>query len=139
MQTEIRTQRLNLVGIIQQRNFNTVHLKNDRTRSAVNANIYIGKCLPKLLAFITKHHLDDKYMFWLDLASSHFAKCTTEWLNEQNVPFVPSCINPPNISKARPVEDFRSILTDKVYHGSWIVTNEKQSDNRIKAQLKRLI
>lgn len=105
---------------------------------AVTANIYIQKCLPKLSKFINKYHLDDKYIFWPDLASSHYAKQTTEWLHERKIPFVPKCVNPPNVPKARPIEDFWGILADKVYDGGWTATNEKQLSNRIKAQLKKM-
>ncbi|CAF2070980.1 unnamed protein product [Rotaria magnacalcarata] len=45
---------------------------------------------------------------------SHYVKKTIEWLNEQIVPFVPRAANPPNVPKAKPIEDFWSILTDKV-------------------------
>ncbi|CAF3167290.1 unnamed protein product [Rotaria socialis] len=92
---------------------------------AVNGDIYIKKCLPKLLTFIYEHHQDDKYVFWPDLASSHYAKKTIEWLNEQNVPFVPRAANPPNVPKTRPIEDFWSILADQVYNGGWETTNQK--------------
>ena len=34
--------------------------------SAVDTDVYIGKCLPKLLKFIEKYHLGDKYIFWPD-------------------------------------------------------------------------
>ncbi|CAF4403061.1 unnamed protein product [Didymodactylos carnosus] len=73
---------------------------------AVTGDVYVEKCLLKLLTFINKHHPDDKYIFWPDLASSHYAQQTTEWLNERKVPFVPKCANPPNVPKARPIEDF---------------------------------
>jgi len=105
---------------------------------AINGDLYVQKCLPKLLAFINKHHQDDKYIFWPDLATSHYAKTTTEWLTTHNVPFVSKCINPPNVPKARPIEDFWSILADKVYNGGWAATNEKELMNRIKRQLKKI-
>ena len=53
---------------------------------AVNTDVYIRKCLPKLLKFIEKHHLGDKSIFCLDLASSHYANKTSARLNEQKVP-----------------------------------------------------
>ncbi|CAF3561948.1 unnamed protein product, partial [Rotaria sp. Silwood2] len=105
---------------------------------AVDTDVYIGKCLPKLLKFIEKHHLDDKYIFWPDLASSHYANTTSAWLNEQKVPFVPKVANPPNVPKARPIEDFWSILADKVYSGGWAAMNQEQLVNRIKSQLKKI-
>lgn len=105
---------------------------------AINSDIYIEKCLPKLSTLINKHYLNDKYIFWPDLATSRYAKETTEWLNEQKIPFVPRSINPPNVPKARPIEDFWSILADKVYNGGWSAMNEMQLANRIKAQLKKI-
>ena len=41
---------------------------------AVDTDVYTRKCLPKLLKFIEKHHLDDKYIFWPDLASSQLCQ-----------------------------------------------------------------
>ena len=105
---------------------------------AVDTDVYIGKCLPKLLKFIEKHHLDDKYIFWPDLASSHYANKTSAWHNEHKVPFVPKVANPPNVPKARPIEDFWSILADKVYSGGWAAMNQEQLVNRIKSQLKKI-
>ena len=98
----------------------------------MDTDVYIGKCLPKLLKFIEKYHLGDKYIFWPDLASSHCANKTSAWLNEQKIPFVP------NVPKARPIEDFWSILTDKVYSGGWTATNQEQLVNGIKSQLKKV-
>ena len=40
--------------------------------------------------------------------------------------------------KARPIEDFWSILADKVYSGAWTATNQEQLVNRIKSQLKNI-
>ncbi|CAF2052575.1 unnamed protein product [Rotaria magnacalcarata] len=104
---------------------------------AIDSNLYVQKCLPKLLAFIRRYHADNNYIFWPDLASSHYAKTTITWLNQQNIHFVPKQVNPPNLPKARPIEDFWSILADKVYHGGWLATTEQQLINRIKQQLKK--
>jgi hypothetical protein len=42
---------------------------------AVNLKIYLNECIKKrLLLFINQHHSDGKYIFWPDLASSHYAK-----------------------------------------------------------------
>ena len=42
--------------------------------AAINSDVYVRKCLPKLLAFIKTHHQHDKYIFRSDLASSHYAR-----------------------------------------------------------------
>ena len=68
----------------------------------------------KLLKFINKHHLQDEYIFWPDLAMSHYAKTKIDWLNKHNVTFVMKHMNPQNVPKARPIEDFWSILGDMV-------------------------
>ena len=85
--------------------------------SAMDTDVYIRKRLLKLLKFIEKHHLDDKYIFCSDLASSHYAHKTSAWLNEKRIPFVPKVVNPLNVPKVRPIEDFWSILADKMYSG----------------------
>lgn len=51
---------------------------------------------------------------WSDLASYNYAKETTKWLEDKHIPFVPKSANPPNIPKARPIEDF---WADKIKAG----------------------
>ena len=82
--------------------------------------------------------MDTLYTFWPDLASSHHAHKTSAWLNEKRIPFVPKVANPPNVSKARPIEYFWSILTDKVYSGGWMATNQEQLVNRTKSKFKKI-
>lgn len=101
---------------------------------AIDGNLYVQKCLSKSLAFIRRYHVDNNRIFWPNLASSYYANTTITWLNQQNIHFVPKQVNPPNLPKARPIEDFWSILADKVYHGGWLATTEQQLINRIKQQ-----
>jgi transposase len=105
---------------------------------AVNADIYIGQCLPKLKQFIEKYHAGDEIMFWPDLASSHYAKKTLDWLNERKIPFVPKEDNPPNLPQARPIEKFWAVLDRMVYDGGWEAQNEQQLINRIKRKMKEI-
>lgn len=105
---------------------------------AVNSDIYIGNCLPKLKKFIDLHHSNDNYMFWPDLASCHYSKKTVEWLNGQNIPFVPKEDNPPNVPQARPIENFWALLTRLVYDGGWEAENELQLIGRIQRKLKEV-
>ncbi|CAF0734749.1 unnamed protein product [Didymodactylos carnosus] len=72
-----------------------------------------------------------------DLASSHYANKTTDWLNEQKVPSVPKYANPPNVPKARPIEDCWGILAQQMYSRGWTAINQEQLINRIKTQLKK--
>ena len=105
---------------------------------AISKEVYIKKCLSKLVLFIKKYHKDDNYIFWPDLASSHYAKATVEWLHAHNVPFVPKDANPPNVPKARPIEDFWSILATKVYKGGWEAKSEDLLARRIKKNVKEI-
>ena len=48
---------------------------------AVNRFVYRDEILePNLLPFIKKYHKHDKYVFWPDQASAHYAKEVQEWL-----------------------------------------------------------
>jgi transposase len=59
------------------------------SKNAIHRTVYINKCLKKiLLPFIKKYHSDDKYIFWPDKASAHYAQDTQKYLNTQNVHFV---------------------------------------------------
>ena len=127
-----------MVSNLQHRHLTSALHMETMKGSAINGDIYVKKCLPKLLALINKHHQGDKYLFWPDLASSHYAKQAMEWLDEHNILFVHRAANPPNVPQARPIEDFWSILVDKVYNGGWETTNSQQLINRIERKVKQV-
>jgi hypothetical protein len=65
---------------------------------AINEEVYLNECIIKrLVPFINKYHSDGNYVFWLDLASSHYAYSVTDWLEEQKIPFVPKDMNAANL------------------------------------------
>ena len=67
------------------------------TAVAINTSIYINECLEKrLLPFIRKYHGDFNYLFWPDLASSHYSKGSLNWMDEY-VNYVDKEFNPPNV------------------------------------------
>ena len=105
---------------------------------AINRDVYCRKCLLKLLAFVKTQHQHDEYIFWPEPACSYYANTTIDWLKERKINFVSRSVNPPNVPKSRPIEDFWSILAHKVYSGSWKVTTQQQLINRIKLQLKKI-
>ena len=76
--------------------------------------------------------------FGQNRASSHYDNTTIDWLKERKFNFVPRLVNLPNVPKARPIEDFWSILAQKVYSGGWKATTQQQLINRIKQQLKKI-
>ena len=81
---------------------------------AVNADNYIQNCLPKLKKLIDSDPKNHVRIFWSDLASAHYAKKSIEWLEAENIRFVPNTLNPPTVPKARPIEDFCGILSSNV-------------------------
>jgi hypothetical protein len=69
----------------------------------------------RLLPFINEHHSDSNYVFWPDLASSHYAKKSIEWFESNGISYVQKGDNPPNLPQGRPIETFWAILSNKVY------------------------
>lgn len=107
------------------------------TRSeAINSEIYVKECLTKrLVPFIREYHSDLNYVFWPDLASSHYSKDTVAWM-DKNVTYVDKRLNPANVPQARPIENFWGCLAQKVYEGGWQATTEEELIRRIKRKLK---
>lgn len=52
--------------------------------------------------------------------------------------FVPKKDNPPNIPKARPIEDFWAILKRMVYDKGWEAKNEQQLIGRITRKIREM-
>ena len=78
---------------------------------AVNQEIYIKNCIKKkLIPFIDKYHSHGAYVFWPDLASSHYAKIIIAHLNKKKVHFVEKADKPSHFPECRPIENFWSIL-----------------------------
>ena len=87
---------------------------------AINQKIYRDECMRKgLIPFINKYYRDGKYVFWPDLASSHYANSVLTDLRDKKINFVQKIDNPANVPKVRPIENFWAFLKQKVYEGSW--------------------
>ena len=65
--------------------------------------------LSKHFASIETYHSVDDYVFWLDLPALHYTTQTTQWFLEHHINSIPK------LSKAPSVEDFWSMVADKVY------------------------
>jgi predicted transcriptional regulator len=106
---------------------------------AINQHVYLNECLKKsLIPFIRTHHRRGRYVFWPDLASAHYAKAVQDFLHSENVTFIPKSMNPANVPKVRPIEDFWGILKQKVYEGDWAARDVNQLKSRIKWALKNI-
>ena len=99
---------------------------------AIDQNVYVEECLKKrLIPFLREYHSDNKYIFWPDKASAHYAKTTTNFLKSQKVRFVPKYRNPTNVPQCRPIEDFFGVLSSKVYKNGWKAKNVHHLKKRI--------
>lgn len=106
---------------------------------AVNQHVYIKECIKKRLEpMIKKYYSGGGYVFWPDLASSHYAKLVQKHLVKQNIPFVAKTDNPANVPKARPIEDFWGNLKQKVYDKCWKAKNLKELENKIKLVMRNM-
>ena len=99
---------------------------------AINQISYKENCLkPSLVPFIRKYYARRKYVFWPDLASSHYAHSVQDFLTNAKIPFVPKLLNPANVPKARPIEDFWAHLKQQVYMGGWCANSVEQLKEKI--------
>ena len=106
---------------------------------ATNQDKYLRQCIIKrLIPFIELNHSEDDYVFWPDLATAHYAKSVTNYLDSKNVNYVAKDDNPPNVPECRPIEHFWSLLKGKVYKNNWQAKTIKQLKNRINYCLKNI-
>lgn len=88
--------------------------------------------------FLSSKYRGGGYVFWPDLASSHYAHSVQDYLTSKGIPYVPRDINPANVPKARPIEDFWGNLKAKVYEGDWKAKSLEELKRRIEYCLKNL-
>lgn len=105
---------------------------------AINKTRYMKALRTRLLPFINEHHKNGDYLFWPDLASSHYANEVIDFLDRENVNYVPKVKNPPNVPEARPIEDFWAILKRSVYEHNWHAKSISQLRRRIEYCLKKM-
>lgn len=106
---------------------------------AINQHVYLEECIEsKLVLFINMHHSKSNYVFWPDLASSHYADKVLDFLIENRINHVDKVDNPANLPECRPIEDFWSILKGKVYAHNWQAKDIPTLKKRIKKCLKEI-
>ena len=105
---------------------------------AVNQEVY-KNCLEEyLIPFIKKYHSKDLFVFWPDQAGAHYALSVQDFLNSENIEFLPKNINPANAPKLRPIEDFWGILKNIVYEKGWRAKSVSELKKKIVASLKKI-
>lgn len=105
---------------------------------AVNRNVYIDFIKKGVMPLIKKHHSDEKYKFWPDLASSHYATEVVNFYRDKKIKFVEKHENPANVPEVRAIEDFWSILKAKVYEKGWVALDLAQLKCRIRYCLRKM-
>lgn len=109
-----------------------------KSRMAVNSKMYIEECLKKkLLPFIKKHYPNGDYIFWPDLASSHYSKETQNFMREHEINFVEKHLNPPNCPNLRPIESFWAKVKREVYAEGWVPKNIEELEERVKSVMRK--
>jgi len=104
---------------------------------AIDQERYLDIIKKYLEPFIAEKYPQGGYVFWPDLASSHYAHSVQDYLKSKNIRFVPREDNPANLPKARPIEDFWGNLKMSVYANDWQAKNLGQLENRIRSCLKK--
>ena len=94
-----------------------------KSNLAINQVVYLEILRTHLKPFIKRYYSTGGYVFWPDLPSSYYASSVQDYLKSEKVLFVPKDINPANVPKAQPIEDFWGTLKQKVYEGNWSVKN----------------
>jgi transposase len=109
----------------------------ENRNEAISKKVYLERCLqPNLVKFISDFHKNTDLIFWPDLASSHYSKDVINWLESQNIKFVPKECNPPNCPQVRPIETFWAILEQMVYKDGWEAKTCKALAQRIRKCIK---
>lgn len=83
-------------------------------QATMNAYIYLNKCVKKVLVpFIMKHYGIENVLFWPDVASCHYHRSITEYLDSIQLKFVSKVQNAPNCPQARPIELFWALCKEQ--------------------------
>ena len=106
--------------------------------NAIKQQLYLQIIKEKLEPFINKYYKGGGYVFWPDLASSHYANSVLKYLKSKKIPFVAKRHNPANVPEARPIENFWANLKSEVYKGGWQAKNLEELKERIQYCLRNM-
>lgn len=107
---------------------------------SINGQIYQNECLKKrLLPFLSKHYNNDNsYVFWPDLASSHYSRTTQSFMRDHRIQFVEKNANPPNMPQIRPIEDFWGYLKHLTFENGFQADNLDKLERRIRYVIAKI-
>ena len=106
--------------------------------NAVNAEVYINILRTSVVPFIRQNHANGSYYFWPDLASAHYSRDALQFLEENNIRYVPKDANPPAVASLRPIEDYWSALKKAVYDGGWEAKSFPELKKRIQQKAREI-
>lgn len=102
------------------------------SKQAVTQYVYIEILKITLLPLVSQYYKRNRnFIFWPDLASSHYAKSVVEFLRTKKIKVVPKEVNPANTPEARPIENFWGDLKRLVYANDWQASNLQELEERI--------
>ena len=105
---------------------------------AVTGNIYKNECIVKrLIPFIRKNYPHDNYLFWPDLASSHYAEPVRKVYEKEKINVLPKNRNPPNVPQLRPIETFWANFKAVVYENGYQPKNIDELESKAKKAIKK--
>lgn len=73
---------------------------------AINQWVHKEALEKHLKPLLRANYPNGGYVFWPDLASSHYAHRVVDYLKSENIELVPKEMNPANVPYARSIEDF---------------------------------
>jgi hypothetical protein len=91
-----------------------------------------------LIPFIKKYHSDGNYKFLPDQLGAHYSGIVVNHLVKEKINFIEKIENPANIPEVRAIEDFWSILKEKVYENNWNAENLAQLRNKKRLRLRKM-
>ena len=102
----------------------------------MDTQLYCAVIAVYLQLFLEKYHSDNCYVFWPDLAASHYSKATLAKYDELGIKYLPKEQSPPNAPQLRPIEKFWAHLKQKVYERGWEAKNLDELQQRIEKKMK---
>jgi hypothetical protein len=109
------------------------------SKQAVNQTSYKNILENTLLPLISKYYKrNNGFVFWPDLATSHYSKSVLEFLRRKKIKVVPRDVNPANTPEARPIENFWGDLKRLVYANNWQAKDLNQLEERIRSCYKKM-
>ena len=79
------------------------------SRMATNGDTYTDNCLAKNGKISSVPEIT-RFIFKPDLSGAHYLNKAVQFLNYQNIEFVPKSENPPTTSEIRCIEDFWGLI-----------------------------